>query len=93
MINKNAGDAGATSPLPHLNGPGRQSDATTALYLAAIYVKTPGRLPKNDAERQIQMAETVEFCEGWSLGGRRLVRRPEGRPRGIPADDGGGIGP
>ena len=29
------------------------------------------------------MAETVEFCEGRSLGGRRLVRRPEGRPRGF----------
>ena len=40
----------------------------TALNLAKIYVKTPGRLPKNDAARQIQMAETVEFCEGRSLG-------------------------
>ena len=37
------------------------------LNLAAIYVKTPGRLSQHDADRQTQMAETVEFCEGRNL--------------------------
>ena len=36
-----------------------------ALNLASIYVKSPGRLCKDDVDRQ--MAETVEYCEARGL--------------------------
>ena len=39
-----------------------------ALNRAAIYVKSPARLSQDDADRQTQMGETVEFCEGQGLG-------------------------
>ena len=39
----------------------------TAVNRAAIYVKSPGRLSQSDADRQTQMGETVEFCEGRNL--------------------------
>ena len=38
-----------------------------ALNRAAIYVKSPSRLSQNNADRQTQMAETVEFFQGRSL--------------------------
>ena len=38
-----------------------------ALNRAAIYVKSPARLSQDDADRQTQMGETMEFCEGQGL--------------------------
>ena len=38
-----------------------------AVNQAAIYVKPPVRVSQHDAERQVQMAETLEFCEGRGL--------------------------
>ena len=53
-----------------------------ALNLAAIYVKAPGQVPQHDAERHVQMAETVEFCEGRCLGLRAWFGDPkDGRER------------